>query len=113
MDLTLHCCARGLREEWNKQEVDEVDEGQGIVPEQASCRDKNTNTDLTANPPFDHNKNNNKTPCKIPLIQTASLLLCARYVTLKRRSRQWQQAARSGAVADINTDLRETCGETH
>lgn len=42
-DLTLHCCACGLREEWNKQEVDEVDEGQGIVPEQASCRNKDTN----------------------------------------------------------------------
>lgn len=32
-DLTLHCCACGLREEWNKQEIDEVDEGEGIVPE--------------------------------------------------------------------------------
>lgn len=40
--LTLHCCACGLWEEWNKQEVDEVDEGQGIVPEQASCRNKST-----------------------------------------------------------------------
>lgn len=41
MDLTLHCCARGLRKQWNEQEVDEVDEGQGIVPEQASCGDTN------------------------------------------------------------------------
>lgn len=36
--LTLHCCARWLREERKKQEIDEVDEGQDIVPEQASCR---------------------------------------------------------------------------
>lgn len=36
-DLTLHRRARGLGEERNEQEVDEVDEGQGIVPEQASC----------------------------------------------------------------------------
>lgn len=56
VDLTLHCCACGLREEWNKQEIDEVDEGQGIVPEQASCREKKRNTDWTANPPFEHNK---------------------------------------------------------
>lgn len=41
MDLTLHCCACGLRKQWNEQEVDEVDEGQGIVPEQASCGDTN------------------------------------------------------------------------
>lgn len=40
--LTLHCRARGLGEEWNKQEVDEVDEGEAIVPEQASCRNTNT-----------------------------------------------------------------------
>lgn len=38
MELTQHCCARGLCKQWNKQEVDEVDEGQGIVPEEASCR---------------------------------------------------------------------------
>lgn len=44
-DLTLHRRACGLREEWNKQEIDEVEEGQGIVPEQASCRDKDTSTD--------------------------------------------------------------------
>lgn len=37
-DLTLHRRARGLGEERDEQEVDEVDEGQGIVPEQASCR---------------------------------------------------------------------------
>lgn len=40
VELTLHCCACRLWEEWNKQEIDEVDEGQDIVPEQASCRDK-------------------------------------------------------------------------
>lgn len=45
IDLTLHCCACGFCKQWNKQEIDEVDEGQGIVPEQASCRDKDTNTD--------------------------------------------------------------------
>lgn len=39
-ELTLHCCACGLREEWDKKEIDEVDEGQAIVPEQASCRNK-------------------------------------------------------------------------
>lgn len=44
-DLTLHRCACGLCEEWNKQKIDEVDEGQGIVPEQASCRNKDTSTD--------------------------------------------------------------------
>lgn len=38
MELTQHCYARGLRKQRNKQEVDEVDEGQGIVPEEASCR---------------------------------------------------------------------------
>lgn len=38
MELTQHCCARGLRKQWNKQEVDEVDEGQAIVPEEAGCR---------------------------------------------------------------------------
>lgn len=42
-DLTLHCCACGLWEEWNKQEIDEVDEGQDVVPEQASCRNKDPN----------------------------------------------------------------------
>lgn len=41
MDLTVHRCARGLCEERNKQEIDEVDEGEGIVPEQAGCRDTN------------------------------------------------------------------------
>ncbi len=40
IDLTLHCCACWLCEKWNKQEVEEVDEGQDIVPEQASCRNK-------------------------------------------------------------------------
>lgn len=40
-NLTLHRRARGLCEEWNKQEIDEVEEGQDIVPEQASCREKN------------------------------------------------------------------------
>lgn len=39
-DLTLHRCARGLREERDEQEIDEVDEGQGIVPEHASCKDR-------------------------------------------------------------------------
>lgn len=39
--LTLHRRARGLREERDEQQIDEVDEGQGIVPEQASCRDRN------------------------------------------------------------------------
>lgn len=47
--LTLHCCACGFCEEWNKEEIDEVDKGQGIVPEQASCRNKDINTDLPAN----------------------------------------------------------------
>lgn len=44
-DLTLHRRACGLCEEWNKQEIDEVEEGQDIVPEQASCRNKDTSTD--------------------------------------------------------------------
>lgn len=39
-DLTLHRCARGLREERDKQEIDEVDEGQGVVPEHARCGDR-------------------------------------------------------------------------
>lgn len=43
MELTQHCCAGGLRKQWNKQEVDEVDEGQAIVPEEASCRHEKQN----------------------------------------------------------------------
>lgn len=35
--LTLHCCFGGFWEQWDEQEVDEVDEGQGIVPEQTRC----------------------------------------------------------------------------
>lgn len=50
MELTQHCCACGLRKQWNKQEVDEVDEGQGIVPEEASCRKRVEETGSTANP---------------------------------------------------------------
>lgn len=42
-DLTVHRCARGFREERDEQQIDEIDEGQGIVPEQASCRDKEEN----------------------------------------------------------------------
>lgn len=38
--LTLHCCACWLWEEWNEQEIDEVDEGQDVVPEKASCGEK-------------------------------------------------------------------------
>lgn len=34
----MHCCACRLWEERKKQEIDEVDEGQDIVPEEASCR---------------------------------------------------------------------------
>lgn len=45
--LTLHCCACWLCEEWNKQEIDEVDEGQGIVPEQASCKQKHKYNELS------------------------------------------------------------------
>lgn len=51
-DLTLHCCACWLCKERNKQEIDEVDEGQGIVPEQASCRNKDTKYKQEG---FDHN----------------------------------------------------------
>lgn len=40
--LTLHRRARGLGEQRDKQQIDEVDEGEAIVPEQASCRDKET-----------------------------------------------------------------------
>lgn len=41
--LTLHWRARGLSEQWNKQQIDEIDEGQGVVPEQASCRETERN----------------------------------------------------------------------
>lgn len=38
----MHCGARGLCEQRDEQEIDEVDEGEGIVPEQASCTNTET-----------------------------------------------------------------------
>ena len=42
--LTLHGGARGLCKERDKQEVDEVDKGQAIEPEQTGCRGREHNT---------------------------------------------------------------------
>lgn len=39
---TLHCCARRFCEERNEQEIDEVDKGQAVVPEEASCKHNKT-----------------------------------------------------------------------
>ena len=42
-ELTLHGRDGRLCKEREEQEVDEVDEGQGVVPEQAGCRDRQEN----------------------------------------------------------------------
>lgn len=42
----MHCGARGLCEQRDEQEIDEVDEGEGIVPEQASCTNTETQVQI-------------------------------------------------------------------
>lgn len=74
MELTQHCCARGLGKQRDEQEVDEVDEGQGIVPEEASCR--HTDAQSTAHPLRSNNKH--KGLFKTQLIQQR--LYCAALV---------------------------------
>lgn len=83
VDLTPHCCACGLREEWNKQEIDEVDEGQGIVPEQASCRGKKDKCRLNSKSTF---WSLQTTKLLLNAANSrASLLLCVHYITFNRK----------------------------
>lgn len=89
MDLTLHRRACGLWEEGDEQEVDEVDEGQDIVPEQASCRDTQKEMQIHLSIVI----NNNKESLNL-------CFMCVQHLTAGRLI-MWRRSLRSSSCRRI------------